>query len=76
MGTMQDVRILSTQNAVVDFDTQQNITGAYTYTPQAGTTSLTFTIRRPSSGASTVPMIVTDGCGEWRTLAGAGPGVS
>ena len=75
-GTIQTVRILSTQNAVVDFDNQQNITGAYTYTPPSGTTSLTFTIRRPAAGASTVPMIVTDGCGEWRTLAGAGPGVN
>jgi hypothetical protein len=35
--------------------------------------SVQFTIRRPAPTApTTVPMIVTDGCGPWQTLAGAG----
>lgn len=74
-GNIRTVRLLSTQNAIVDFDSRQNVTGAFTHTLSTPATSLTFTIRRPGTGtATTVPMIVTDGCGDWRTLAGTGPG--
>ena len=33
-----------------------------------------FTVRRSGSGAVTVPLTVTDGCGEWKTFVGGGAG--
>jgi hypothetical protein len=40
-----------------------------------GATSATFTIERIQAGAgATVPLVVEDGCGDWSTFAGGGPG--
>ena len=49
-------------------------TAGFTYTPPAGTTSVTFTIQRvaQSAGATVNPIRFADGCGEWRTLVGGG----
>ena len=51
------------------------ITGAQTYTPPAGTSSVTLRITRPATGRIFVPLIVTDACGAWSTFVGAGAGV-
>jgi hypothetical protein len=50
-------------------------TSGFTYTPSAGTTSVTLTIERvtPSGGAMVSPILFYDGCGEWRTFVGGGP---
>jgi hypothetical protein len=41
----------------------------------AGTTQTSFTVNRVNAGASTtVPLFVTDGCGEWQTFVGGGSG--
>jgi uncharacterized repeat protein (TIGR01451 family) len=52
------------------------ITGAQTYTPPPGTSSVTLRITRPSPGPMTVPLVVSDGCGPWRTFVGAGAGTA
>jgi uncharacterized repeat protein (TIGR01451 family) len=52
------------------------ITGAQTYTPPPGTSSVTLRITRPAPGPMTVPLVVTDGCGSWRTFVGAGAGTA
>jgi hypothetical protein len=52
------------------------ITDAQTYTPPPGTTSVTLRITRPAPGPMTVPLVVTDGCGPWRTFVGAGAGAA
>jgi len=36
------------------------------------TRATTFTVRRASPGAVTVPLVLVDRCGEWPTLVGAG----
>jgi hypothetical protein len=48
---------------------------AFGYTPPAGTTTVTFTLRRdvPQGSATVSPIDLYDGCGLWRTLVGGGP---
>jgi hypothetical protein len=41
-------------------------------TPAAGTTSVTFIVRRLSGSGVTLPVTVQDGCGVWPTFVGAG----
>ncbi|MFN8575169.1 MAG: hypothetical protein U0132_24155 [Gemmatimonadaceae bacterium] len=50
-------------------------TSGFTYTPPAGTTSVTLTIQRvvPSGGATVNPVHFWDGCGDWVTFVGGGP---
>jgi hypothetical protein len=36
---------------------------------------MTFTVTRTGAGAVMVPITVTDGCGEWRSFVGFGPGM-
>jgi List-Bact-rpt repeat protein/uncharacterized protein DUF11 len=52
-----------------------NQTAGFTYTPPAGTRSVTLTFQRVvQSGSATVtPIHLLDGCGDWVTLVGGGP---
>ena len=38
----------------------------------AGTDQVSFNVKRDGPGAITVPLVVTDVCGEWRTFVGGG----
>jgi Fe-S cluster biogenesis protein NfuA len=51
-----------------------NRTAGFTHTPPRGTAAVTLTIRRavPSGGATISPVVLVDGCGEWRTFVGGG----
>lgn len=53
-----------------------NQTAGFTYTPPGGTTAVTLTIQRvvPSGGATVNPIHFVDGCGDWITFVGGGPG--
>jgi hypothetical protein len=42
------------------------------FTLQVGGPRLSFVVRRLAGGAYTVPLIVTDACGDWPTFVGAG----
>jgi hypothetical protein len=54
----------------------RQVTAGTTLTLPANRTSQTFTVTRTTSGqATTIPMIVTDGCGPWETFVGMGTGV-
>ncbi|MCC6174929.1 MAG: hypothetical protein IT305_06465 [Chloroflexi bacterium] len=75
-GFLHNLQILETRNATIDIQGgAQGVAGNYNYAAPIGATSAQLTIRRVSAGAMHVPMIVTDGCGDWRTFAGAGIGV-
>jgi hypothetical protein len=51
-----------------------NQTGSFTYTPPANTAQVTFTVQQATGGGyTTVPLVVTDGCGAWPTFVGGGP---
>jgi hypothetical protein len=48
---------------------------AFTLPLPPGTTQTTFYVERLTPGqASTVSLIITDGCGPWPTFVGGGPG--
>lgn len=60
-------------NALVTVGTQANQAGAFTYVPPPGTTQVTFTAQPQTPGAPiTVSFVVTDGCGQFQSLAGRG----
>ena len=50
-----------------------NVASGQILTPTVGTTQIVFFVTRPTAGQpSTVPLIVTDGCGAWTTFVGGG----
>jgi thermitase len=71
---LQQVRFGSGANAVIDTGSQQAQSGNFSVNMPANTAEYSFTIRRVSTGAVTVPLTVTDACGEWKTFVGGGAG--
>ena len=62
-------------NALVDLAGQSGRSGAFTVPLADRPTSLTFFVRRATAGqATSLPVTVVDGCGEWPTLVGGGIG--
>jgi subtilisin family serine protease len=63
-----------TKNALVSFPTQATESGGTkTYVPQTVSASATFQLQRETAGQpTTLPFIVTDGCGTWNSLSGGG----
>ena len=60
-------------NFVVDIvGGPQNVTGPIVYVTPPGTVQVALFIERINPGAATVPMVVTDSCGEWQTFVGGG----
>jgi hypothetical protein len=69
------IQVLGVQNAVVDIDGgPSNITGPVTYNLAPTAKSKRLVFRRVGAGPMTIPLNVTDACGDWRTLVGAGAG--
>ena len=64
----------TTLNALVSFPTPSSESGGTkTYVPRTVGTIATFQVQRQTTGfATTLPFIVTDGCGGWNSLAGGG----
>ncbi len=74
-GSLQSLQFGTATNALIDIGSQVGATGSFTFTPAAGTTQLTFFVRRATPGQpTTVPFTVVDGCGPWQTLVGGGAG--
>jgi hypothetical protein len=62
-------------NALVDIGDQSGRTGGITVTLADRPRELRFAVRRARPGASTtVPFVVVDDCGEYRSFVGGGPG--
>ena len=59
----------------MSFPTQSSESGGTkTYVPQTVGAQAAFQVKRETAGAATtLPFIVTDGCGTWNSLAGGGP---
>jgi hypothetical protein len=73
----QNNRILALQfgavaNGRVDVAGQTGLGENVSVTLPTPTTQATFTVRRVSAGAVTVPLTVIDGCGAWQTFVGGG----
>jgi hypothetical protein len=75
VNALREVRFGPAQNALIDVpDGPSGSTGGFTVRPPDGA-RLTFYVRRASpGGAATVPLILIDECGEYRTFVGGGAG--
>jgi len=74
-GYLKEIRFGAAQNALVDIPGgQTGAAGNFTYRPAASTAQSTFFVRKPATGASTVPIVVVDDCGDWPTFVGGGAG--
>jgi hypothetical protein len=68
------VRFLPGANALVDAGGQSNRTGSFTVGLPDRPSQTTFYVRRGAPGsATTLPFVVIDDCGEFRSFVGGGP---
>jgi hypothetical protein len=75
VNSIQALRFGTAANALIDVGTQVGRSGDFSVTLPAPTTQVSFAIRQGSTGsATTVPLTVVDGCGDWATIVGGGPG--
>jgi len=50
-----------------------NQTGPFAFTPPAGQTTVQFSVSAQNRDlTTTVPLVITDGCGAWETFVGGG----
>ena len=70
---LQEIRFGSATNAIIEAGAQA-AGGNFTKSLTPASETFTFTVRRASAGAFTVPMTVVDSCGDWPTFVGAGAG--
>jgi hypothetical protein len=69
------LRFGTATNAAIDAGDQTGQPGGFTVSLPPGTAQTTFTVRRLVVGAATtVNLVVVDGCGEWPTVVGGGAG--
>lgn len=71
-GNIREIRFGPTQNAAVDVGSETNRTGTFAYQLPTPAPQIGFSVRRVGSGAATVPVTVTDECGEWKSFVGGG----
>jgi hypothetical protein len=72
-NALRELRFGAARNALIEVDGQAYGVGSMSLALAPGTRQSTFTVRRASPGAVTVPFSVFDGCGEWPTFVGGGP---
>ena len=71
-NVLRTVRVVQAPNARVDILGQSVGAGGGSISVPAGTQSVSFTVTRLAAGAITVPLVITDSCGEWETFVGGG----
>lgn len=73
-NAIREVRFGAANNLEIDIPGRASAPGGnFTHAVPAGRQHLTFVIRKQhAAGAATAPLIVVDGCGEWRTFVGGG----
>ncbi|MCC6179111.1 MAG: DUF1501 domain-containing protein [Chloroflexi bacterium] len=73
-GLIRSIAFERPQNALVDIGGTAGQSGSFIHRPAAPTSQIAFAVRRAGPGAVTVPLVVADDCGEWRTFVGGGAG--
>jgi hypothetical protein len=74
LGALQSIRFGAGTNALIDAGGQVGRSGTFTVSLGSGVTQTSFVVRRATAGsATTVPLVITDGCGDWQTFVGGGP---
>lgn len=71
-GAIREIRFGPTQNAKVTVGPMTDQAGSFTYTPTTPIAQLGFSVGRLAAGPATVPIVVADGCGEWKSFVGGG----
>jgi len=71
-GVIREIRFGPTQNATVDVGNLSGQTGSFTYRPASPSAQIPFFVRKLTTGPSTVPIVVVDDCGEWKSFVGGG----
>jgi uncharacterized protein YkwD len=71
-NSLTAIRFGSMVNATVDVSGVGRAASGTTVTLARGSQQAMFVVRRATPGAVTVPLVLTDACGEWRTFVGAG----
>jgi hypothetical protein len=70
---LHSVQFGASTNALIDVPGRGTSSGGFSV-DLGQSSQLSFTVRRQSPGAATVPLTVTDDCGSWPTFVGGGPG--
>jgi hypothetical protein len=72
-NALRTLRFGAATNATIEASGQRGA-GNFTVNVAPGTVRSEFTLSRTTAGqAVTVPLTVTDGCGDWPTVVGGGP---
>jgi uncharacterized protein YkwD len=72
-NTLAAIRLGSVRNGTVDVTGYGRAASDSTVRMASGAQQVTMVVRRATPGAATtVPLVLTDGCGEWRTFVGGG----
>ena len=73
-NTLKVLRFGAATNAQVEISGQPARPGGFDVSLPAGARHVTFVVRQVARGqAATVPLVVVDDCGDWRTFVGGGP---
>jgi uncharacterized protein (DUF1501 family) len=71
-GQIREIRFGPTSNALVNVGSLTDAMGTFDHQPTSATAQVSFTVRRQAGGAVTVPIVVVDDCGEWKSFVGGG----
>jgi uncharacterized protein YkwD len=71
-NTLRSIRFGSVLNGTVDLTSYGRVNSGTTVGLSPGTQQATFVVHRATRSAVTVPLVLTDACGDWRTFVGAG----
>ena len=75
VNMIQALRFGAATNALIDVGGVTGRTGDFNVGLAPATGQTSFAVRRATAGSgSSVALTVVDGCGEWPTLVGGGPG--
>jgi hypothetical protein len=74
-GSLKSLSFFDMKNGTVEIDGQANPGPSFVASLPGGTSQKSFFVSRNAPGAVTVPFIVTDDCGQWKTFVGMGTGV-
>lgn len=73
-NALRQVRFGAASNALIDAGSQVGRSGSFSLALPSSPSQFSFTVRRATAGvATTVPLTVVDGCGDWPTFVGGGP---
>jgi uncharacterized protein YkwD len=71
-NTLRAVKFGAVLNGTVDVTGYGHVNPGTTVGIIPGTQQVVFVVHRPARAGTTIPLVLTDACGDWRTFVGAG----